>query len=306
MKGTGKPAAGPAGTAPSPHRRRKALLAWLALLAGGYLAAMAYLWATQESRIFFPRAVDEARSDEIVAKVPGARHVWLNAADGTRLHAWWRPASPGAPSGRALLYFGGNAEDVHWRLARSQAYAGWDLLLTDYRGYGRSAGTPGQARMQEDALHWHDALASGLKGLDRLDSPGALHKPRAIAVMGTSLGSYFATHVAARRPVAAVVLATPFDSVRDYVQSLMPIVPVGLILQHPLDSRSQAAAVAAPSLFLVAQQDVTIPPARARILFDHWGGKPAEWVMVPASNHDTVSAEPQYWSALERFLRTMP
>jgi pimeloyl-ACP methyl ester carboxylesterase len=273
------------------------VLIWLGLMLGLYAAAMAYLTVTQESRIFFPRALDAARADEIVRQVPDARHVRLDASDGTRLHGWWRAARPGAPSGRLLLYFGGNAEDVHWRLGRVEAYAGWDLLLTDYRGYGRSDGVPGQAALQADALLWHDRLAAGLDGLP---------PPKAIVVMGTSLGSYYATHVAAQRPVAGIVLVTPFDSVRDYIQSRMPLVPVGLILRHPMDSRGQAAKVRAPSLFIAAENDITIPPERGRILFDAWGGAPRDWVLVPQSNHETVSAEPLYWEALGRFLAGLP
>lgn len=267
---------------------------WLGLLAACYGAAMVFLWHTQESRLFLPRTMDDARAASVMKQVPDARHVWLQARDGTRLHGWFRPATAGAPSGRVLLYFGGNAEDVHWRLARVQRFAGWDILLTDYRGYGLSAGNPGQTAMQEDALLWHDRLAAGLDGL-----PPA----QAVSVMGTSLGSYFATHVAAQRPVRGAVLVTPFDSVRDYVQTRMPVVPVGLLLRHPLDSRAWAPAVKAPTLFIVAGQDTTIPPERAHILAQSWGARPPESVLVPESNHNTVSAEPLYWEALARFLR---
>jgi|JI10StandDraft_1071094.scaffolds.fasta_scaffold384855_2 pimeloyl-ACP methyl ester carboxylesterase len=281
---------------PAARRRWRIACAWLALLAGLYGAAMVWLWATQESRIFFPRTMQAARAAQVLQQMPGAREVWLDAPDGTRLHAWWRPAAPAAPSGRALLYFGGNAEDVHWRLGAA-AFAGRDLLLTDYRGYGRSSGKPGQAAMQADALLWYDHLAKGVAG-----QPA----PTSIAVMGTSLGSYFATHVAANRPASAVVLVTPFDSVGDYIQSLMPLVPVNLLLRHRLDSRSQAGAVRARTLFIVAQQDTTIPPQRARILWDSWGGQPRQWVEVPDSNHDTVSSDPRYRDALAAFLRELP
>lgn len=278
-------------------RCRRGMLIWLALLIGGYGAMLAYLWATQESRIFFPRTLPAERADEIVQQIAGARHVWIDAPDGTRLHGWWRPASPSAASGRVLLYFGGNAEDVHWRLGHGDGYPGWDLLLTDYRGYGRSGGQPGQEQMQADALLWFDRLSAGLEGLPA---------PSAIAVMGTSLGSYYATHLAARRPVSGIVLATPFDSVRDYVQSRLPLLPVRLILRHPMDSKSDAGAIRAPSLFITAADDKTIPPERARILFDAWAGQPRDWVLVPQSNHDTVSSEPLYWESLGRFLRTLP
>lgn len=280
-------------------RWRRVLLIWIGLLAGGYAALLAYISITQESRIFFPRSLDAARAAEILQQLPDARSVWLQTEDGQRLHGWWRPAEAGKPSGRLLLYFGANAEDVHWRLgAANEHYPGWDILLTDYRGYGLSGGNPGQAALQRDALLWFDkATAGGIDGLP---------KPERIAVMGTSLGSYYATYLAAQRPVAGIVLATPFDSVRDYVQSRLPLLPVRLLLRHPMDSIGHAAHIKAPSLFIAAANDTTIPPERARILFEHWAGQPREWVLVPQTNHDTISANPLYWEALRRFLRDLP
>lgn len=273
----------------------RAAAIWALLLALGYCGGVVYMWATQDSRIFLPRSLDVARGDAVLVQVPGARHVWLTAADGTRLHAWWQSATPGQPSNKVLLYFGGNAEDVHWRLARAGDMGGWDVLLVDYRGYGLSPGSPSQAALQADALLWHDQLARG-----QLDG---VAQPKAIAVMGTSLGSYFASHVAAQRPVAAVVLATPFDSVRDYIQGRMPVVPVGLILRHPLHSLAHAGDVKAPTLFLVAQQDNVFPPERSRRLFNAWAGQPRQWVLVPQANHNTASAQPLYWQALASFLQ---
>ena len=185
---------------------------WLGVLAALYVGFMVFLWATQDSRLFLQRSMTHERADAAVAQLPGARHVWIDAPDGTLLHGWYRPAPAGTPPRGTLLYFGGNAEDVHWRLARIDRFAGWDLLLTDYRGYGLSGGKPGQAALQDDALLWHDRLSAGVDDI----APG-----RPVVVMGTSLGSYFATHVAAQREVAGAVLVTPFDSVRDYVQNYL-------------------------------------------------------------------------------------
>ncbi len=277
-------------------RWRRLLLIWLLLLGGLYGAMLSYLWATQESRLFFPRPLDEARAATVLRQVPATRSIWLQATDGTRLHAWWRPGQ--GEAGRTLIYFGGNAEDVHWRLAEAERYAGWDLLLVDYRGYGLSQGQPGQAAMQADALLWFDHLAQG--------KLAGLAAPQQIAVMGTSMGSYFATYLAAHRPVAGIVLATPFDSVRDYVQTRLPLVPVRLLLRHPLDSRAHAGAIRAPSLFIVAANDNTIPPERAEILYKVWAGQPRHWVLVPQSNHHTITAEPLYWETLQRFLGGLP
>jgi uncharacterized protein len=274
--------------------RGRVLLIWLATMVVAYIGFMVFLWATQDARVFLSHPMPPERADAALRQLPGARHVWMQAPDGTRLHAWYREARPGVENRGVLLYFGGNAEDVHWRLGHIDRYSGWDLLLTDYRGYGLSEGRPGQARLEEDALLWYDHLVSG--------RPGGPTDTRPPLVMGTSLGSYFATYVAAHRPVMGVALVTPFDSVRDYVQQKFPLVPVRLIFRHPLDSRSLAPSIRAPTLIIIAQHDRTIPPERAHLLAAQWAGRPLDSVVVPDTNHDTVSAAPLYWESLGRFL----
>jgi pimeloyl-ACP methyl ester carboxylesterase len=91
-------------------------------------------------------------------------------------------------------------------------------------------------------------------------------------VIGRSLGSGVAVHVAAERKPAGVVLVTPFDSLRAVAQGIYPFVPVSLLLRHPFDSLALAPSIAAPMLALVATQDRVIAPAHARRLFEAWRG----------------------------------
>ena len=120
--------------------------------------------------------------------------------------------------------------------------------------------------------------------------------------MGTSMGSYFATHLAATRKVDGVVLVVPADSVLGLVQSMMPIYPVAWFLKHPFDSMSDAPRVQAPTLFFVAMQDKLVSVKRARSLYDHWGSGKRVWVELPNANHYTASADPAYWQRLGEFL----
>src|SRR3954449_865774 len=137
--------------------------------------------------IFHPQPIIEGAS-----VFPGAASVFMQARDGTRLHAWHLAGSP------LLLYFGGNAEDVAWnlkRVAQQAPGAGW--LLVDYRGYGASDGTPSEEALSDDAIEWFDYAKQ------KLDA-------QSIVVFGRSLGSGVAVQLAAARPVQAVILATPF------------------------------------------------------------------------------------------------
>ncbi len=134
------------------------------------------VYLLQDKLIFHPPLVAQ--------RAPSAADVYLQAADGTRLHALHVKAGPSAP---LVLYFGGNAEDVSWMLEeipRRGSAASW--LLVDYRGYGESGGRPSEASLAADALAWYDHVA-----------PGAAR----VYVLGRSLGSGVAVQLAASRRV---------------------------------------------------------------------------------------------------------
>jgi pimeloyl-ACP methyl ester carboxylesterase len=218
------------------------------------------------------------------------------AADGVPLSGWFISSSPErAP---LLIYFGGNAEDVSWLVGMADRFAGHSLLLVNYRGYGGSGGRPGESALFADALLAYDYAKQR----------GDVDASRIVA-MGRSLGSGVAVHLAAHRPLAGMILVSPYDSVRALAQSIYPWLPVRLLLRHPFDSLSRAGALAVPLLCLVAGNDGVIPPAHSRRLFDAWGGRDKRWVEVPGAGHDEVSGEPVYWdeiaSFLGRFSRTL-
>src|SRR6185295_13919694 len=110
----------------------------------------------QDKLIFQPRPLADEARQAVAARHAAAQEVFIDAADGTRLHAWRTQAAPGAP---LVIYFGGNAEEVSWMLdetGRQANAASW--LLVDYRGYGASGGTPSEEALAADALAWYDAF----------------------------------------------------------------------------------------------------------------------------------------------------
>jgi len=216
-------------------------------------------------------------------RAPGAADVYLQAADGTRLHAWHVKASVGAP---VVLYFGGNAEDMSWMLdevPRRVPNMGW--LLIDYRGYGASAGRPSEASLAADAVAWYDRVA-----------PGAAR----VYALGRSLGSGVAVQLAASRRLDGVILVTPFDSLARVAKRYYPFLPVDLLLRHPFDSLARAPALRAPLLCLAAGRDEVIPAEHARRLCAAWGGE-KRWLELDCGHND-IDHHPDYWPAIERFL----
>lgn len=259
-----------------------ALLAIATVAAGLALA----VFLAQDRLIFFPQPLADAQRSAIQARFPAVEQRFLKAPDGTQLHAWHVKGAAGAP---IILYFGGNAEDVSWMIAGALARTpgtGW--LLTSYRGYGASEGAPSERALSADAVHWYDYAVSEL---------GA----NAVHVFGRSLGSGPAVHLASRRPVARIVLVTPFDSLVEVGKLHYPWLPVAWMLRHRFDLVQVAPAIKSPLLCIAAMQDVVIPAAHARRLYDAWGG-PKRWLALEGAGHNSTDGVPAFWQNIKAFL----
>jgi pimeloyl-ACP methyl ester carboxylesterase len=253
---------------------------------GGVLALGVSLSAylLQDKLIFQPRPLAEAQRQQIAARHPESSDIFLQVADGTRLHAWHFKAEADAP---LVIYFGGNAEEVSWmldQLRERKSGNGW--LLVDYRGYGSSGGAPSEEALVGDALAWHDYAA---KSHSR------------IFAFGRSLGSGVAVRLAAERKLEGLILVTPYDSMVAVGKHHYPLLPVGLLLKHRFDSLALAPKLGTPLLCIAATRDEVVPIAHARRLYEAWAG-PKRWVELPAT-HNTTDGHPELWANLQAFTR---
>jgi pimeloyl-ACP methyl ester carboxylesterase len=256
---------------------------WLILVAAIAIGVPAAAWFGQDHLIFFPQPVTST------AHLP-ARAIPLEiaAADGTRLRGWI--VSGTVVPAPTVIYFGGNAEEVSWTLADARWPPEWSIAGLNYRGYGASEGTPGERELKADAVAIYDALARR----DDVD-------PRRIVVFARSLGTAIATHVAALRPVSAVVLVSPYDSLTAIGKEHYPWLPVSLLLRHRFDALAEASRNRMPMLAIVAESDTIIPTERSRALFDAWSG-PKTWRVEPRMDHNTLGASGGFWEGVGRFL----
>jgi len=246
----------------------------------------------QDRLMFFPQPLSEARRATLVRQYPAVREHSLRAADGTRVHAWHVEADSGSP---LVLYFGGNAEEVSWMLdaigdPRAGATPGLSWMLLDYRGYGASEGAPSEAALVGDAGMLFDHARS---------LPGGAE--RRVFAFGRSLGSGVAVALAVRRPLAGVILVTPFDSAVAVAKRYYPYLPVEWMMKHRFESIVHAPRLRVPLLCLIAEHDEVIPPVHGERLYEAWAGPKRKVLMRAATHNDNDGAE--MWEDVRNFLR---
>lgn len=242
----------------------------LAVVTVLYLGICVAMFWTQRSLIYFPRP--GARGDAGTMK--------FAAEDGTELIVTVRPhAGP-----QALLYFGGNAEDVAEGLPTFvAAFPQHALYLMNYRGYGGSSGQPSEAALFADALALFDRVRT---------------EHEDVTVVGRSLGSGVAVQLASLRPVARLVLVTPFDSLQEIAAGQYPYLPVRWILSDKYQSWKYAARVTAPTLLIAAERDEIIPRKSTESLLARFPPGIATLKIVGGATHNNISEGPEYISYL--------
>jgi pimeloyl-ACP methyl ester carboxylesterase len=229
---------------------------------------------TQRAQMYFP--VAESAAD-------GARDLRV-AFPGAELKVWVVER----PGPEALLYFGGNAEDVSANIAPfSAAFPGRSLYLVNYRGYGGSTGSPSEAALVADAIALHDRL---------------LPRHAELCVVGRSLGSGVAMQLAAARPVRCLVLVTPFDSLVNVARHHFRWLPVGLLLRDRYESARRADRVAARTLVVIAGRDEIVPRASSDALVAALPPDRTRVLVIDGAGHNEIDATPRYLAELERFL----
>jgi fermentation-respiration switch protein FrsA (DUF1100 family) len=244
------------------------------------------LRALETSLIYFPSREYAGLPRDLGLRSEDLR---LEARGGARLEGWWIRGE----GRRALLFFHGNAGNISHRLERARLLVeslGLDVVLVDYRGYGRSTGKPDEEGLYADGEAIYDAVAARGFGPDR------------IVLFGESLGCAVAIETAVRRRSAAVVLETPFLSVPEMAKAIYPFLPRFLVRTR-FDNEAKIRGLRVPKLIVAAERDDVVPPEHARRLFDA-AAPPREMFVIPGATHnDTyVAGGKEYLGVLRKFL----
>lgn len=249
-----------------------------------YLAVIALYYFAQTGMLFFPRPVTGTLPpDESVEEVT------ISTAGGNLLHGWLCKVPDEHPQ-KLIIYFGGNAEEVSHMIHLAPNFDGWAFLLVNYPGYGASSGKPGERSFYDAALAVWDFAASR----DDVDAGS-------IVLFGRSIGTASAVYLAGNRNPRAVVLVSPFESIRSVAQSKLPFLPVGLMLRHKFELETYASQIDAPLLAFYGSDDNIIRPRHSKNLVNRWKGE-ARLIEVTGYGHNDIFGSSLLWSEIGRFL----
>ena len=229
-----------------------------------YVVLCFFLYLYQDQLLYYPKALDENRSEQLRALHPYVEEILMTMDDGITIHGWRVDGNSEVEGGAAgtVLYYGGNAEEVSWMIEEALRFPKWTFVLMNYRGYGLSGGSPGEKQLFQDAIQVYDELAAR-KCID----------PSNTIIMGRSLGTGVGIYLAAHRPVSGAVLISPYDSMIKVAQDTYFFLPVKYLLKDKFQVVKWAPGLTIPLHAFIAMDDQIIRTERSFRLLDFWGGE---------------------------------
>ncbi len=249
----------------------RTILTVLSFAALIYIALCSALFLAQRSFIYYPRPKSATNAGANLA---------LDVEGATLL------VSTLSRQGQdAVIYFGGNAEDVSFSLPTlADAFPKRAIYAMNYRGYGGSTGKPSETALIADALVLFDRVHTD-------------HSR--ITVIGRSLGSGVAIRLASERPVERLVLITPYDSLLKIAAAQFRYFLLSWLMLDKFESWRYASKVAAPTQLIAAQNDEIIPLSSTEALYKRFPQSLATLTVVPGVGHNSISDSPEYIRLLE-------
>jgi pimeloyl-ACP methyl ester carboxylesterase len=252
----------------------KAIRIFLLGLMFVYLAFCGFLYVIQDTLIYHPKPR--------MYTLPGSFFTFKN--DGQDIVVTVKQQL----SPKAIIYFGGNGEDVSQSLPFfTNAFPQHAIYLMHYRGYGGSTGHPSEEANYSDA----NALFRSVK---------AQHTD--ISIIGRSLGSGIATRLVSLQPAKHLVLVTPYYSIMEIASKKFPIVPTKLLMRDKYNAGQYAAMITTPTTILMAEHDHVIPNESTIKLFSQFKKKVASLILIENVDHNSISDTAKYLTALQNAL----
>lgn len=263
-------------------------LLWITgIIAAGYLLILLLMYLFQAQMVYHP--AKQMGTDPSAAGLP-FEEVTFETTDGLQLHGWFVSAGDSAST---ILYCHGNAGNISGRLETIRLLhdLGLNVFIFDYRGYGRSEGTPSETGTYRDAsAAWR-----------YLTQTRGIEKAR-IITMGRSLGGSIAAWLAAHKDPAAAVIESTFTSAAQLGADLYPWLPVRWLLRFDYHTEAYLQNIEVPVFMAHSRDDEVVPFRHGKALFEA-ARKPKMFVALRGSHASGfLETEIKYRRHLRAFL----
>jgi len=261
----------------------------LLFILGAYLLVLVLAFFFQGRMVFFP--------DTQMAGTPSSigldfEEVWLTASDGIRLHGWFVQGG-GEGTRVTALFCHGNAGNIFHRLEMLEVIhrLGLSCLMFDYRGYGKSQGSPSEQGLYRDAQAAWEWLVQD-KEID----------PESVVCWGRSLGGPVAARLARDHQPGALIIESTFTSLPDLGQKLYPFLPVSLISRLRFPTEKYVRTLTCPLLVAHSTEDEIVPFVFGERLYKA-APEPKQFLPIRGGHNDGFAVSGQaYVRGVQEFL----
>ncbi|MCH2193081.1 alpha/beta fold hydrolase [Kordia sp.] len=251
-----------------------------------YLLIIFMLLAFQEKIIFHSETLPQ---DHVFTSSLAFEEIYLKASDDAVLHGLhYKQENPKG----VLLYFHGNARTLEywgeWAEQLSSKYK-YDVVIMDYRGYGKSMGKRSHQMMLEDALLFYDYAKTKFSEEE-------------ITIFGRSLGGAFATHTAIKRNAKLLLLESTFTSVYEIGKKRFWFLPLKWLLKYPFQNIQNIQKISMPTYMIHGTSDVVVPYEHGQELYKKSGSDTKKFYTIENGEHNNLISFPEYFKALDEIL----
>ena len=248
-----------------------------------------FIRLVEPSLIYFPEKAENFAELHIGERKP--QDVVFETDDGVKLHAWWIEPGDEMP---VLLFCHGNAGNISHRaeLLNSLAQRDLGVFIFDYRGYGRSEGSPSETGLYRDVTAAYSHLVNSL-GI-----PSSM-----VYLFGKSLGGAVALDLAIRQPVSGLILESSFTNVRDMSRLMFGPIPAHWFARSRFDNLAKIRNLKVPLLVIHGEQDEVVPFKQGkRLLQAAPEPKFFYWVSCAGHNDVDLAGGEDYLDGLVKFV----
>jgi len=263
------------------QKLKKAFIVLLSI----YIMVSSLLYFLQEKMLFLPTVLEQDYAFEFTQSF---EELFFKTDNNAVINAIHFKAE--TPKG-VILYFHGNAGDLsRWgNVAEYFVELNYDVLIMDYRTYGKSTGALSEQVFYDDAQFCYNYLKER-------------YAENKITLYGRSLGTGAATYLASRNTPKQLILETPYYSITHVAASRFPMFPVEKLLKYKFPSFQFIEHVKCSISILHGTDDAVIPMQSARKLFEAAPKALTSFTIVDGGNHNDLVRYKSYHSKIREIL----